>query len=337
MSLQLRYLKKDEYESWDSLVEASPHGNVFCYSWWLQAVESKIKVLGCFDNDHLIAGIPLYSSKSLGINRIIMPKLTQTWGVIITPLPGKHVNAFSREMEILKLFASELQKYKYFAQSFSPNLQNWLPFYWKGFQQTTRFTYVFENLNSMDELWKGLRENIRTDIRKSVRKGISIRQTTFSTVFPLFEKTFTRQNLTIRYTREYLEKLYDIAVSKNAGECFAAIDLDGKIHAAAFLVWDKKRAFYLVGGGDPALRNSGATSHMVWEMIRFASERSAVFDFEGSMIESIEKYFRAFGATQRTFNIIYKKSPIISAIEIVKNKTFTYKIMERLYYNVKNN
>lgn len=61
-----------------------------------------------------------------------------------------------------------------------------------------------------------------------------------------------------------------------------------------------------MGGGDPDLRNSGATSLCIWEAILFASTIVKKFDFEGSMIESIEKFFRAFGASQTPYFEIYK-------------------------------
>ena len=36
----------------------------------------------------------------------------------------------------------------------------------------------------------------------------------------------------------------------------------------------------------------------LWEAIQFSSQVSRRFDFEGSMIESIERFFRAFGARE---------------------------------------
>ena len=60
-------------------------------------------------------------------------------------------------------------------------------------------------------------------------------------------------------------------------------------------------AYYLMGGGDPELRNSGATSLVLWEAICRQPEIVEVFDFEGSMIEPIERFCRAFGAVQTPY------------------------------------
>ena len=44
----------------------------------------------------------------------------------------------------------------------------------------------------------------------------------------------------------------------------------------------------------------------LWEAIKFASTVTNKFDFEGSMIESVEKYFRSFGAVQKPYFTITK-------------------------------
>jgi len=51
-----------------------------------------------------------------------------------------------------------------------------------------------------------------------------------------------------------------------------------------------------MGGADSELRNSGATSLCMWEAIKHAATVTKRFDFEVSMIEPIERFFRAFGA-----------------------------------------
>ena len=44
----------------------------------------------------------------------------------------------------------------------------------------------------------------------------------------------------------------------------------------------------------------------MWEAIQFASTVTQRFDFEGSMMEPVEKFFRAFGATQTPYFSISK-------------------------------
>jgi hypothetical protein len=86
--------------------------------------------------------------------------------------------------------------------------------------------------------------------------------------------------------------------ANNSRKIFYARDDQGTVHAAIYIVWDEISAYYLMGGTDQSYRNSGATSLCMWEAIKFASTVTERFDFEGSMIESVERFFRAFGARQ---------------------------------------
>ena len=82
---------------------------------------------------------------------------------------------------------------------------------------------------------------------------------------------------------------------------FFAVDAQERVHAACYLVWTKKYAYYIMGGGDSDLRSSGAAAYVLWEAIKFAAGVSEVFDFEGSMIEPVERFVRCFGALQRPY------------------------------------
>ena len=60
-------------------------------------------------------------------------------------------------------------------------------------------------------------------------------------------------------------------------------------------------AYDLMGGSDPSLRTSGAMSLLMWEAIKFAGQVTRRFDFEGSMLQPVERFFRAFGGRQVRF------------------------------------
>ena len=76
---------------------------------------------------------------------------------------------------------------------------------------------------------------------------------------------------------------------------FYAIVEIGNVHASYYFVYDKNVCYYLISGSNPEFRSSGAQTLILWEGIQFAAKVSKAFDFEGSMIEGIETFFRAFG------------------------------------------
>lgn len=150
--------------------------------------------------------------------------------------------------------------------------------------------------------------NIRRNITKAkekyhitVKKGISIED------FLLVQaQTFERQQVTNKEDTKVLIKLIDTCRKRNQGDVWGGYDEQGRLHAAAFIVWQESSAWYLAGGGNPALRESGAHSLILWECIRYVSQYTNTFDFEGSMIPGVERFFREFGAIQTPFFTITK-------------------------------
>jgi hypothetical protein len=309
----LSILREEEVPLWDALIEASPQCSVFCKSWWLKAACSDIRVLGLFEAGLLIAGIPLHYERRMGLKMCRMPSLTQTMGVVIAPLAGKRVTVQTRETEILGLFADRLVHEPIFIQAFHPSSQNWLPFYWRGFTQTTHYTYVLDELESLDRVWDGLLAHQRTNIRRARKLGLVARECDPETVFAASNATFARQGRKTPYSLEYLTRLYKAARENNAGVCMAVHDGQGKVHAAAFFVWDGKRGYQIAGGHEPALGSSGGAVLLVWTLIEFAASRTAIFDLEGSMTKPVEHSFRAFGAKRVPYNRIVKMPNLLRA------------------------
>jgi hypothetical protein len=89
---------------------------------------------------------------------------------------------------------------------------------------------------------------------------------------------------------------------------YFATDSEGRKHAAIYVIWDHNCAYYLMGGANPLLRNSGATSLLIHTAISEMRAKVRYWDFEGSMIQSIERYFSAYGAIQVPYFQISKTS-----------------------------
>jgi CelD/BcsL family acetyltransferase involved in cellulose biosynthesis len=302
----LSFLAAEELPRWDALVETSPQCSLFCKSWWLKAACGEAQVLGYFESGQLVAGIPLHYSRHMGLRICCMPKHTQTLGVVIAPIEGKQVTVQSRETEILDIFAARLAQETVFVQAFHPACQNWLPFYWRGFTQTTHYTYVLDNLESTGRLWDGLAQVRRTNIRKAQKWNVRVKECSPETVYNASMQTFDRQKRNCPYSLDYFCRLYDAARANDAGICMAAEDGQGRVHAASFFVWDRNRGYYLVGGHHPDLATSGGHVLLMWNLIEFASTHTEVFDFEGSMHRPIEASFRSFGSKRVPYNLIAK-------------------------------
>jgi hypothetical protein len=277
------------------------HYSFFGEPWWLDAVagpgnwgEVRVESGG-----RLQARLPFVAIKKYGYIVLGMPPLTQHLGPWFSSTNGKYASDLARQKDLVGELISRLPNHHMFRQNFHHAASNWLPWYWQGFEQTSRCTYILGDLTQETKLWDDMRSNIRSDIRKAQNRfGLTIHKNMgLDLLLRVCQKTFQRQHRR-GLPEDVVRRIFDACEKKNAGQAFFAVDDKGRIHAAAYIVWDERAAYYLLGGGDPQLRNSGAHSLIMWEAILHAAKVSRTFDFEGSMVESVERFFRAFGAGQ---------------------------------------
>lgn len=310
---------KDRYRK---LCEEEATIPIFSRDWWLDLVCGDAwDVCLVEKSDQILAAMPYCLKKQYGFTLLTQPKLTQTLGPWLRPSGAKYSNRLGQEKDLLTGLIDQLPYFDYFHQNWHHANSNWLPFYWKGFNQTTRYTYRLPNLNNLDLIWSGFRENIRGDIRKaSNRFNLSVRtDLTIEDFLALNIQTFSRQGLGAPYSPAFVRLLDRVCSDHHVREIFIAEDELGQRHAGVYIIWDEQSAYYLMGGGNPSLRSSGAASLCMWEAIKFAATKTNSFDFEGSMIEPIERFFRAFGAVQTPYFAVSKtQSRIIEVVRAVK-------------------
>jgi len=304
-------MNKERYKEFCKLEEDMP---IFSSDWWLDSVcgEDSWDVALFEKGGHIYASMPYYNLKKAWFNLSIMPKLTQTLGIYIKyPNNQKYYKKISWEKKSMSAILHSLPKTDHFSQSFHRKLNNWLPFYWAGYQQTTRYSYLIEATadGSMDLVEDGFENDIRRRIKKTISGGVEVFEgEDIGLFYELNKLTFARKGMDIPYSFEFIKKLYRNCKENNAVKMFFAKDKNGAMLAASFLVHDKNVVYYLMGGIDPTKKELGAMDLVLFESIKFAMQSNRTFDFEGSMIESIEKYFRSFGAVQTPYYNISKTS-----------------------------
>jgi lipid II:glycine glycyltransferase (peptidoglycan interpeptide bridge formation enzyme) len=187
---------------------------------------------------------------------------------------------------------------------------------------------VIEDLSNPGELFEDFKTNIKTDIRKAVKSGLRVIDTlSIEDFYAVHQKTFQRQSMEVSYDKNFVLNIEKTLGARNARKMFFAVDDRDRIHAAAYIVYDAHCAYYFMGGGDPELRSSGATSLVIGEAITFAATVSRKFNFEGSAVPAIERFFRAFGGSQKIYYIIHKSSTATRiALNILrKQKNFLFR------------
>ena len=286
---------------------------IFYQPWWLESVApSSWDIVTVTKGEEVVACFPYCYKVRLKKYRLIeMPPLTPYLGPIYRNIDSKHVKKLGEEKKFLFQLLENFPKFDLFDIHIHPSFTNWLPFYWKGFSQSTLYTYIVDGNQSLDEIWKNTRENIRRNYRKA-QKTLEIKESNnIDELLRIHKLTFERQKKQLPYDPIILQRIFYSTSMRKQGKVLTAIDTKKQIHASVFIVWDSKTVYYLIGAGDPELRNSGANTLLLWESIKFANSTNRDFDFEGSMVENIERYFRAFGAIQKPYFNISKSNSLL--------------------------
>lgn len=261
-----------------------------------------------------------FIKKKYGFKKITLPPLTPYLGPwIIYPEGQKRSQRYGYEKKIMDELIDRLPPFDDLVLQFHPDLDNWLPFYWKGFQESTRYTYVIKDCSDPQSLFDDLRGNIRRAIRKAQKK-LEVRSSeSIDALHDLKIKDYQRKGMPLSYDREYFRTIDSILAPKEARKILYAVDDEGNVHGGIYLVMDARTCYYLVGAIDPDAKSDGSMSLLMWEGIQEASRRGLAFDFEGSMIEPIERFFRSFGSEQVPYHRIARTpSLLLRGLESIK-------------------
>jgi hypothetical protein len=175
---------------------------------------------------------------------------------------------------------------------------------WRGFEQHTRYTYVFDDMENVGEYMSRMANDCRARIR-SAQKELKVRETEdLKLMYDINCLTFDRQNEKCPFSFDTVERLHNACRANAGARILIAEDGQGNLHASDYMVYDKCVAVSIIQGADPRFRKGGAQRLLDWDSIQFAATVSKKFDFEGSVLQGVEPYNRGFGAKQLPyFNI----------------------------------
>jgi len=279
---------------------------IFSQYWWLDSVLDghEWDVLVYEMNNNIVASMPYYIKKKLGLKLLIQPKFTQKLGPFIM---SKYQNEY---LKILEYFLDNMPIFNFYSQNWNSNLINWLPFYWRGYGQTTSYSSVIENLDDHNLIVDNFKQNRKQDFTKAQREK-------FFTVFDIDPLIFYNEhikNLKIKnnkifYNFDVFKKLHDNCVSRSQGTIAGTKDKYGNFHSLAFIVWDKNYGYLNQLTTNSTKIKNGSSSLLIKDILFYLRGKTKNFDFEGSMSHGIYNFYRSFGSKSKQMMSIKKSNP----------------------------
>ena len=235
-------------------------------------------------------------------NKIAMPGETQTLGIWFAP--GTKA---SKQQKYIEELVKSLPKSSSIDLMLDPGNDYFLPFRWLGFKVSPRITYRFADVSDIEAIRAKYDKTVRKNIKSARNKVEIIEEDNIDNLHALLVKTFEHQGRSCPHKKEFINSIFEVCSAHDGAKVITAKDKNGNVHASSMFVYDEKTCYYLIAGADPTFRASGAPTLVLDYGIEFASKSSKSFDFEGSMIEGIENFFRRFGADRVLYYQIEKK------------------------------
>lgn len=314
MSFEIVQIESYQYNIWDSFVKSSLNGTIFHNSFWLKALGNNFDLWGLYIKGNLKGGFVAPYKKFFG-KKIIHPQfLTPYAGLVLEKYEGSNVRKISYEKKVVEKFARFLKnKYKWGILNLHPCVNNVMPFIWENYHAIPRYTYI-KDIKDMKKVWEEMDKKLRNEIKKGISNGLTIEvEDSFEKALKLVEKSYKRNKKEFR--SKMMRKYFFETKRQELCKSFICKDKKGQDIAAAVQVWDNKRMYNLLNGYDEKLRSTGAVSLCIYESMKFASNELSCeeFDFEGSMIPSIESFFRKHGG-QLSIYFQIKWGPAINTL-----------------------
>jgi len=323
--VHIKKVNIEEYKSIFEKLQKRLQPKIFNSPEWLSIYDSRLNINVIFNKDnHPIGVFNTYSTKKGFFSHLNTPPFSPDCSLVFENVANNLAKQNSFYKKIFSLLEEYLssQKASITTLCFPDEFHDFLPFYWNGYKISPLLTYHLNLNESADTIHKNLASERRNDIKKAEKDGlVSIKTDDYSIIKKMVEFTYARKDKKVN-TQIVDGILKKFATPQNS-YCFITFQDETPI-AGAFVVYHKDIAYYLLGGYDPNHRHQGAGALSVWNALLHAKELGLkTFDFEGSVLPEVEKFFRAFGGYSVPYLSINKASlPVEIMLKFVKRNIF---------------
>jgi len=299
--MEIKHLlhKKIDFQKWDETILNACNSLVYAESWYLDIVSPSWEALVLGDYEYVM---PLPVKRKFGISFVIQPPLTQQLGIF---------SIHEIEENIIEFFIKNIPY-----RSYHLNLNEQNPCT-KGVLQPNLLLNLNKDYQTLSSAYS---TNTKRNIKKAQQAGISISNEIAPEQFLDFY--FSAMNDKAKPDKSLTENIVKTGFYKEKLKLYAAIQ--GKeLTSVLCLLCSKGRLIYLLAASNAKGKELSCMSLIVDKVIQDFAEENICFDFEGSKVESISRFYQGFGTEATTFLQIRKNS-IIQLTGFIK-KGFLWK------------
>lgn len=265
---------------------------------WRAIVGDGYERLGVFNKDgQAVAAFNIQRSRRAGLKLLSHPAFNQHCSLWRRRNASNPAKAVSEAKKLHTLLADHLIEQDGMVHlAFPPEETDLQPWAWRGFKVVAQWTYRIDLSQGLDDVRAGYEAEQRNGIKKSRSNGAeAVATTDVDRVLACVRTTFARKGKGL--DEDVASAMMRAFLKEGSGFAYVTVE-NGKDSAAAFCAHDANIAYYLLGGVDKSRASGGAGAMAVDACIDRAHVSGLrTFDFEGSMLPEVERYFRTFGGT----------------------------------------
>lgn len=293
-------LQREDYPEWDDLIDKSPHGTIFHYSWWLQTTAANFSIL-VIRNERgaIVAGMPIPRERRPGLKLLCSPSLTPYLGPVfdLSSMDNTcdRLHFMRSNGEILARNIKSFDLVRYVAGASAPDLQGFL---WAGYRVHLAYTFRFPSTHTLDQVTAGMTRTHQQKLTKASRLKLRVvRDDGLEDLVALNRMTFEKQGLKPVCSPDFLRRLWNAAYSQERAHLYVARTNEDKPVAALLTVHDNRTTYQIVSGVNPEFRDIPGANLVLWNALQDTLLAGRDFDFEGSSLRGVECFYRRWGAT----------------------------------------
>ncbi|WP_187264643.1 GNAT family N-acetyltransferase [Pontibacter beigongshangensis] len=289
----LRYLPyhQIDFNAWDACVEASGQSMVYAHSWYLSTVCKRWDAVVEELDGVYVSVFPLPLGRRMGQLGVLQPFFTQQLGLFTTS------RSTCRELPpYLQLIP---EKYKLVYLQLNTANSSLGPGNIGLFEMQERVTYHLDLRPGYEHIYKNYLPKHRPKTKKAPGLGLQVKPLPeIEPLIELFKSTKGKELHDVK-KKHYLllANLYKELQHRQRAELLQVADAAGTLYAAALLVHQPDKIILLFSSSSAEGRRAYAMQYLLDSCMRKYAGTNRTFDFEGSMIPSVAKFYANFGGS----------------------------------------
>jgi hypothetical protein len=272
-----------DFEKYDKTLLECKWARVYAMSWYLDIVSPNWELL-C-DEDYNIV-MPLPKTKKFGIPYLIQPMFCQQLGVFAkSEIEKNQIENFYKKLGyyFVIIHGNSFDSMIFSEDKLKPN--------------------YFISSKNFEEQQKLFSKNTIRNLKKADSFNHKIITIEIQEYFNFLTKEAS--NIYNEKLQNALRKIVKKSLDLGYGKLLATT-VENEVSSVVFILDFNNRIYYLAPASSQKGKEARSMMFIINDLIKTSIEQGKIFDFEGSSLEGVERFYKSFGASCEYYGIFKK-------------------------------